>query len=67
MIMELRPLSPSERNAVESALRQNAQGGDEGALILDPKTTRFVGTGKVDSLAKQIQAIKDVPTHYLRG
>ena len=60
----LRTLSEDERRAVESALTRNAQGGEESAIILDPRTTEFRGLGKVDSLARQIQAIKDVPTHY---
>lgn len=64
----LRTLTPAEQVFVKAALTLNKQGeGEETAIILDPVTTTLKGVGKVEPMAKSIQAIKDLPTHYAPG
>jgi hypothetical protein len=60
--MDFRLLEEKERESLVEALRLNAEG--KAALLMDPKTTRFVGTVEEISDEEVISAIKSVPMHY---
>lgn len=60
--METRTLSEVERRKLISALRSNAL--DNHAILMDRKTTRFVGTSDEVTDDEVITAIKSVPCHY---
>lgn len=52
----------SERQALVEALRANAT--ENKALLMDSRTTRFVGTADELPDNEVIDAIRSVPTHY---
>lgn len=60
--MDFRPLNDSERRKLMSALRANSQ--DNQAILMDRKTTQFVGTTDEVTDDEVITAIKSVPCHY---
>ncbi len=61
--MDFRPLATEERTALLKALRGN--GKEEGAILMNPKDTSFVGytTDEVDE-DEVIAAIRSTPVHY---
>ena len=60
--MDFRPLDDTERHQLLEALRGNAQ--DNLTILMDKKTTAFVGTTSEVTDEEVISAIKSVPCHY---
>ncbi len=60
--MDFRPLDATERRALTTALRGNADRGL--ALLLDRRDTSFAGTAEEVPDEEVIAAIKSVPCHY---
>lgn len=60
--MDFRPLNDTERRQLLTALRSNVQ--DNRAILMDRRTTRFVGTAEDVTDDEVITAIKSVPCHY---
>ncbi|MER3414636.1 MAG: hypothetical protein C4297_00270 [Gemmataceae bacterium] len=60
--MDFRPLNDTERRQLLTALRANAEEGR--AIVMDPRTTRFVGTADDVREEEVISAIKSIPCHY---
>lgn len=60
--MDTRTLNDTERRKLISALRSNAL--DSRAILMDRRTTRFVGTSEEATDDEVITAIKSVPCHY---
>lgn len=65
--MDFRPLTTLERNELINALKENRSPEDGGrglAILMDRRTTRFVGTSEEITDEEVITAIKSVPCHY---
>jgi hypothetical protein len=60
--MDFRPLNDTERRSLLTALRSNVQ--DNHAILMDRRTTRFVGSAEDVTDDEVITAIKSVPCHY---
>ena len=60
--MDFRPLNDTERRQLLTALRSNAQDGR--AILMDRRSTRFLGTTEDVTDDEVITAIKSVPCHY---
>jgi len=60
--MDFRPLNDTERRQLISALRGNAE--NDGAILMDRRTTRFAGMAEEVTDDEVISAIKSVPCHY---
>jgi hypothetical protein len=60
--MDFRPLSEVERRQLISALRSNAE--NDRAILMDRRTTSFIGTTDEVTDEEVITAIKSVPCHY---
>ncbi|HMP03584.1 MAG TPA: hypothetical protein PKD86_16770 [Gemmatales bacterium] len=60
--MDHRTLNDAERKQILTALRANAQ--DNKVLLMDRKTTRFIGSADEVPDDEVITAIKSVPVHY---
>jgi hypothetical protein len=60
--MDFRPLTDEERRQLATALKANAQ--DSHAILMDRRTTRFLGTTEDVTDDEVITAIKSVPCHY---
>jgi hypothetical protein len=60
--MDFRPLNDVERKQLLTALRSNAV--DNRAILMDRRTTSFVGTAEDVTDDEVITAIKSVPCHY---
>jgi len=60
--MDFRPLNDTERRSLLTALRSNSQ--DNRAILMDRRTTRFIGTAEDVTDDEVITAIKSVPCHY---
>jgi len=60
--MDFRPLSEVERRQLISALRGNAE--NDRAILMDRRTTSFIGTTDEVTDEEVITAIKSVPCHY---
>jgi hypothetical protein len=60
--MDFRPLSDVERRQLISALRGNAD--NDRAILMDRRTTSFIGTTDEVTDEEVITAIKSVPCHY---
>ncbi len=60
--MDFRPLNDTERRGLLTALRTNGQDGR--AILMDRRTTRFLGTAEDVTDDEVITAIKSVPCHY---
>jgi hypothetical protein len=60
--MDFRPLSDVERRQLISALRGNSE--NDRAILMDRRTTSFIGTTDEVTDEEVITAIKSVPCHY---
>jgi hypothetical protein len=60
--MDFRPLTDVERRQLISALRGNAE--NDRAILMDRRTTSFIGTTDEVTDEEVITAIKSVPCHY---
>lgn len=60
--MDTRTLNDVERRKLISALRSNAL--EHRAILMDRRTTQFVGTAEDVTDDEVITAIKSVPCHY---
>jgi len=60
--MDFRTLNDVERRSLYTALRSNSQ--DNRAILMDRRTTRFLGTSEDVTDDEVITAIKSVPCHY---
>jgi hypothetical protein len=60
--MDFRPLSEVERRQLISALRGNAE--NDRTILMDRRTTSFIGTTDEVTDEEVITAIKSVPCHY---
>lgn len=60
--MDTRTLNDVERRKLISALRSNAL--ENRAILMDRRTTQFVGTAEDVTDDEVITAIKSVPCHY---
>jgi hypothetical protein len=60
--MDFRPINDTERRTLINALRGNADG--DRAILMDRRTTSFVGTADEVTDEEVISAIKSVPCHY---
>jgi hypothetical protein len=60
--MDFRPLTDVERRQLISALRGNAE--NDRAILMDRRTTSFIGTTDEVTDDEVITAIKSVPCHY---
>jgi hypothetical protein len=60
--MDFRPLTDVERRQLISALRGNAE--NDRSILMDRRTTSFVGTTDEVTDEEVITAIKSVPCHY---
>lgn len=60
--MDTRTLNDVERRKLVAALRSNAL--ENRAILMDRKTTQFVGTSDEVTDDEVITAIKSVPCHY---
>lgn len=60
--MDFRPLQDAERRDLIQALRGNAEKGS--SILMDRKTTRFVGSADEVPDEEVINAIRSVPCHY---
>lgn len=60
--MDFRPLTEDERRQLVTALKANSQ--DSRAILMDRRTTRFLGTTEDVTDDEVITAIKSVPCHY---
>jgi len=60
--MDFRTLNEVERKQLVGALRGNADNGL--AILMDRRTTSFIGTSEEVPDDEVINAIKSVPCHY---
>jgi len=60
--MDFRPLSDVERRQLISALRGNAE--NDRTILMDRRTTSFIGSTDEVTDEEVITAIKSVPCHY---
>jgi hypothetical protein len=60
--MDFRPLNDTERRQLISALRGNAE--SDRAILMDRRTTSFVGSADEVTDEEVITAIRSVPCHY---
>ena len=60
--MDFRPLTDVERRQLISALRGNAE--NDRAILMDRRTTSFLGTTDEVTDEEVIFAIRSVPCHY---
>jgi hypothetical protein len=60
--MDFRPLNDTERRQLITALRGNAE--SDRAILMDRRTTGFVGSSDEVTDEEVISAIKSVPCHY---
>jgi hypothetical protein len=60
--MDTRTLNDAERRRLISALRSNAL--ENRAILMDRRTTRFIGASDEATDDEVITAIKSVPCHY---
>jgi hypothetical protein len=60
--MDFRPLNDTERRQLIAALRGNAE--QDRAILMDRRTTGFLGTADEVTDEEVISAIKSVPCHY---
>ena len=60
--MDFRPLNDTERRTLISALRGNAE--SDRAILMDRRTTSFVGSADEVTDEEVISAIRSVPCHY---
>jgi hypothetical protein len=61
-MMDFRPLNVTERRQLLTALRSNVHEGH--AILMNRRTTQFVGTAEDVTDDEVITAIKSVPCHY---
>jgi hypothetical protein len=60
--MDFRPLNDTERRTLIGALRGNAD--NDRAILMDRRTTSFLGSTDEVTDEEVISAIKSVPCHY---
>ena len=60
--MDYRPLNDTERRQLITALRGNAE--NDRAILMDRRTTSFIGSTDEVTDEEVISAIKSVPCHY---
>jgi hypothetical protein len=60
--MDFRPMDATERMALLTALRGNAE--QDRAILMDRRDTSFVGTAHDVADEEVIMAIRSVPCHY---
>ena len=60
--MDFRPLNDTERRTLISALRGNAE--SDRAILMDRRTTSFIGSADEVTDEEVISAIRSVPCHY---
>jgi hypothetical protein len=60
--MDFRPMTETERKHLVNALRGNAEEGL--AVLMDRRSTGFVGTADEVPDEEVINAIRSVPCHY---
>ena len=60
--MDFRPLTDVERRQLISALRGNAE--NDRTILMDRRTTSFIGSTDEVTDEEVITAIKSVPCHY---